>query len=139
MLGAAAPGAAEAPAPGFDPVYDLLTEHCGACHVRGQADGPWSLDTAPTSARFPECLTEASAQQLRCATYHQLVDAPGPGVPAWIRPADGGASEPYAQACDPAVSFHLGHSLPSALPAADCDLLLRWIEGGARRHPAAGP
>ncbi|MGE0625870.1 MAG: hypothetical protein AB7I04_19655 [Pseudomonadales bacterium] len=118
---------------GFDIIYELLSEHCGSCHVRGQADGPWSLDTPPSADAFPECLAEPADEQLRCSTYHQLVDAPGPGIPAWIRPADGAASEPYAQACDPEASFHIGHSLPAALEDDECAAFLGWIEAGAPR------
>ena len=120
---------------GFDAIYDLLAEHCGSCHVRGQADGPWSLDTPPAADFFPECLTEPAEERLRCTTYHQLVDAPGPSIPAWIRPADGAASEPYAQACDPALSFHIGHNLPTALADVDCATFLDWIVSGAPRAP----
>jgi len=134
LAGPAAVQAAGPVAPvGFDPVYDLLTEYCGGCHVQGQADGPWSLDTPPTAEHFPVCLGEPVSDRLRCATYHQLVDAPAPGIPAWIRPEDGPASEPYAQACDPEVSFHIGHSLPAPLDAGDCALFLDWIESGAQR------
>jgi hypothetical protein len=128
-------GAADGPstAARFDPVYDLLTAHCGACHVRGGADGPWSLDTPPRADRFPECLPENGEAALRCATFHELVDAPAPGIPPWIRPQEAAASEPYAQACDPVVSFHIGHSLPAKLPDRDCTLFLEWIEAGAPR------
>jgi len=132
------PVAADERAGGFDPIYDLLTEHCGACHVRGQADGPWSLNTPPAADYFPACLAEPVEAQLRCTTFHQLVDVPGPGIPAWIRPADGPESEPYAQACDPEVSFHIGHSLPAALADADCATFLSWIESGAPRAAPAG-
>lgn len=130
---AGAAGAAGATEGGFDAVYAMLQLHCGACHVQGEADGPWSLNTPPGLDRFPECLDEPGASALRCATYHQLVDSPGPGIPAWIRPEEATGSEPYTQACDPAVSFHIGHSLPAALPEADCAGLLRWIESGAPR------
>lgn len=119
--------------PGFDPVYDLLQAHCGECHIQGAADGPWSLDTPPRADRFPVCLEEASDAALRCATYHELVDAPGPDIPAWIRPGEARQSEPYAQACDPSVSFHIGHSLPAALPPEACAVFLNWIESGAGR------
>jgi len=117
----------------FLPVYELLRSHCGSCHVRGLADGPWSLNTPPAADRFPECLKEQAAAALRCATYHELVDPPGPGIPAWVRPDDAQGSEPYVQACDPEVSFHIGHSLPQKLADADCERLLRWIKAGASR------
>lgn len=116
--------------PGFEEIYDLLKTHCGACHVRGGADGPWSLDTPPDADRFPFCLQPAAAA-LRCATYHQLTDAPGPDIPAWVRPEEAAASDPYVQACVPGSSFHIGHALPEGIPAADCTRLLRWIETGA--------
>ncbi len=122
-----------AEAPGFAPVYSLLQTHCGACHVQGVADGPWSLNTPPSADRFPECLDEPDAAALQCATYHELVDPPGPGIPAWIRPEDGAASDPYAQACDAEVSFHIGHSLPEKMPDAGCAEFLSWIEAGAPR------
>lgn len=118
---------------GFDPIYELLEQRCGDCHVQGEADGPWSLNTPPSLDRFPECLTEPGTAALRCATWHELVDSPGPGIPAWIRPAEAAASEPYGQACVPEVSFHIGQALPDGLSAAECDAFLRWIESGARR------
>jgi mono/diheme cytochrome c family protein len=117
----------------FDAVYTVLSEHCGDCHVQGAADGPWSLNTPPRPDRFPECLEVPAEAQARCATYHQLVDEPVPGIPAWIRPEEAAQSEPYLQACDPDGSFHIGHSLPAALPAADCAGFLGWIEAGAHR------
>jgi hypothetical protein len=135
-LAAGLPGVASAAAneaSGFAPVYELLESHCGACHVQGEADGPWSLNTPPSADRFAQCLTEPEAAALRCATYHELVDPPGPGIPAWIRPEDPPSSEPYAQACDTEISFHIGHSLPQRLPDADCERFLRWIEAGAAR------
>lgn len=116
---------------GFAPVYELLGRHCGACHVRGVADGPWSLDTPPGADRFPVCLERPEAEQLGCATFHELVDAPGPGIPAWVQPGDPAASSPYLQACDPSVSFHIGHSLSAALPEPDCAAIRSWIEAGA--------
>lgn len=116
----------------FAGIYELLTEHCGACHVQGIADGPWSLDTPPAADRYPECLAQNEAERLVCSTWHQLVDAPGPGMSAWIRPQEPEASEPYAQACEPSGSFHIGHSLPEALPDEVCARFLSWIEGGAR-------
>lgn len=120
------------PAPAaFAPVYALLQTHCGACHVQGVADGPWSLNTPPSTERFPVCLDLPAAAALECATYHELVDSPGPGIPAWIRPAEAGASEPYVQACDPEASFHIGHSLPEKLSDEACGRFLRWIEAGA--------
>ena len=125
-----APGSAE---PGFAPIYALLQTHCGACHVQGVADGPWSLNTPPSTDRFPECLAEQQSAALQCATYHELVASPGPGIPAWVRPEDGSASEPYAQACDTELSFHIGHSLPQRLPDEDCARFLRRIEVGAPR------
>lgn len=115
----------------FEAIYRLLSTHCGDCHVQGAADGPWSLNTPPRADRFPECLDLADPEQLRCATWHELVDAPGPGIPAWIRPAEAAASEPYAEACDPAASFHIGHSLPEKLPDEECARFLSWIEAGA--------
>lgn len=115
----------------FVAVYDLLVTHCGACHVQGNADGPWSLDTPPTVERFPECLPLDPEQQLRCATYHQLVDIPAPGIPAWIRPEEATLSEPYVQACNSAVSFHIDHSLPESLSEQDCAGFRGWIEAGA--------
>lgn len=118
---------------GFAPVYALLQTHCGACHVRGGADGPWSLNTPPSTERFGECLAEPQDSALECATYHELVDSPGPGIPAWVRPEEAAASEPYAEACNPEVSFHIGHSLPQKVPDADCARFLHWIETGARR------
>jgi len=125
------PFSARADNAGFAPVYALLQHHCDACHVMGMADGPWSLNTPPTAERFPQCLAAPSLEQLQCATFHQLVDEPAPGIPAWIRPSEAAASEPYAQACDPVLSFHIGHSIPEPLPAADCSAFLRWIEAGA--------
>ena len=122
----------QAEAAGFDEIYAILSQHCGACHVQGAAEGPWSLDTPPGPDWFPVCLERPAADQARCATYHQLVDAPGPGIPPWIRPDDATGSEPYVQACEPAQSFHIGHSLPAALPASDCGRLLEWIVAGAR-------
>lgn len=122
---------AVSPSGQFLPVYALLSEHCGACHVQGVADGPWSLNTPPTLDRFPECLALSESDQLSCATYHQLVDEPAPGIPAWIRPREAASSEPYVQACDSTVSFHIGHSLPAALQDEDCAFLLHWIENGA--------
>ena len=119
--------------PTFNPVYDLLEQRCGECHVRGAADGPWSLNTPPSADRFPSCLTEPEAAALECATWHELVQSPGPGIPAWIRPDEATASEPYVQACIPNGSFHIGHSLPERLSTEECDLLLRWIEAGAAR------
>jgi hypothetical protein len=119
--------------PGFDGIYDLLRAHCGECHVQGGADGPWSLNTPPSVSRFPECLEESGEAALRCATYHQLVDAPAPEIPAWVRPAEARQSEPFAQACDPLVSFHIGHSLPAPMPEPACAAFLHWIESGARR------
>jgi hypothetical protein len=119
--------------PTFDPVYDLLEQRCGECHVRGEADGPWSLDTPPSTDRYPACLTEPEATALRCATWHELVQSPGPGIPAWVRPNEATASEPYVQACNPDRSFHIGHSLPAGLTTAECELLRRWIEAGAQR------
>jgi len=130
-LGPARAVIASAGAFGFSQVYMLLSEHCGACHVRGVADGPWSLDTPPTQQRYPECLEVEASEQLKCATYHQLVDPPVPGVPAWIRPTEAAVSEPYAQACDPDNSFHIGHSLPTSLAADQCSGFLGWIEAGA--------
>jgi mono/diheme cytochrome c family protein len=115
----------------FVAVYDLLVTHCGACHVQGIADGPWSLDTPPTSERFAQCLPLDPDEQLRCATYHQLVDIPAPGIPAWIRPEQAPLSEPYAQACDSTTSFHIGHSIPESLSDRDCAGFLGWIEAGA--------
>ena len=122
---------AEVAAGGFGPVYELLERHCGACHVQGGADGPWSLNTPPSDRRHPECLAASESTRLACATYHQLVDEPAPGIPAWIRPAEAAASEPYVQACVPEGSFHIGHSLPEPPAAEECALLLRWIEAGA--------
>jgi hypothetical protein len=124
---------AEVSVTGFDSIYAMLYSSCGDCHVQGLADGPWSLNTPPGPERFPECLAEAGERALLCAAYHQLVDAPAPGIPAWIRPAEAAQSEPYAQACDPAVSFHIGHSLPERLPDASCAMFLDWIESGAQR------
>ena len=118
-------------AAGFEPVYQFLERHCSACHIRGVADGPWSLNTPPSDRRYPGCLSYPEDAQLACATYRQLVEAPAPGVPAWIRPTDASASEPYAQACVPSVSFHLGHSLPQPPTAEECAQFLAWIEAGA--------
>jgi mono/diheme cytochrome c family protein len=115
----------------FNAVYDLLLTHCGECHVQGSADGPWSLDTPPSRDRYPECLDLTEAEQLRCATYHQLVDEPGAGIPAWIRPVEAAMSEPYVQACDSVASFHIGHSIPGRLPDQECVGFLGWIEAGA--------
>ena len=131
--GASYPAKADPSGPDFRLVYDILRQHCGACHVQGIADGPWSLNTAPSSDRFAQCLAEKGDAQLRCATYHELVDEPAAGIPAWIRPAEASLSEPYVQACDPSASFHIGHSLAAALPAEACTALLHWIESGAHR------
>lgn len=117
---------------GFSEIYQLLDHHCGDCHVQGIADGPWSLNTPPDDQRFPECLGSDEYTQLRCATYHQLVDAPGPGITAWIRPDNAPASEPYVEACDSTASFHIGQSLPEGLPEHSCAMLLAWIRDGAR-------
>lgn len=127
------PAVAGDAAAGFEPVYALLQTHCGECHVQGRADGPWSLDAPPSASFLSECLGAPPDERLRCTTFHQLVDAPAPGIPAWIRPADGAASEPYAQACDPAVSFHIGHSLAVPLTDGECRAFLGWIEAGAPR------
>ncbi len=118
---------------GFDPIYQLLETRCGECHVQGVADGPWSLNTPPGPDRYPDCLSEKGAAALRCATWHELVQPPGPGIPAWIRPEDAQGSEPYAQACVPEVSFHIGHSLPASLSESECSAFLQWIKAGARR------
>jgi mono/diheme cytochrome c family protein len=115
----------------FSGVYELLSTHCRACHVKGIADGPWSLDTPPRDDYFAECLDEEPSNQLRCTTWHQLVEVPAPDFPAWVQPADPEASAPYVQACNPADSFHIGHSMPEKLPDADCAALLGWIEAGA--------
>ena len=115
----------------FSEIYGLLTRHCGACHVQGVADGPWSLNRLPGADYFPQCLDRADDEARRiCVTYHQLVNEPGPGIPAWIRPGDA-ASEPYAQACDTSVSFHIGHSIPTVLAIDECDRFLAWIHSGA--------
>lgn len=118
---------------GFLDVYHILQRHCGACHVQGAADGPWSLNSPPSGERFPQCLSETGEARVQCATYYQLVEEPGPGIPAWIRPEEAALSEPYSQACDPELSFHIGHSLPGPLPAGECATLLDWIEAGASR------
>lgn len=120
-----------AASPGFEEIYELLTTHCGTCHVQGGADGPWSLNTPPAADRFPSCLTGPESMALRCATYHQLTEVPGPDIPAWIRPEEAAASEPYVQACVAGTSFHIGHALPQGVPAPDCARLLLWIETGA--------
>jgi hypothetical protein len=117
--------------PGFRPVYDALSRHCGNCHVVGGADGPWALDRTPTESSFPRCLSAPAGERERCATYHELVDPPGPGIPAWIDPAVPADSDLYEQACVPGVSFHLGNSLPAEPDETFCKLLLDWIDAGA--------
>ncbi|MEM8769554.1 MAG: hypothetical protein AAGE43_19115 [Pseudomonadota bacterium] len=118
-------------AAGFAPIYHFLERHCGDCHVQGVADGPWSLNTPPNERRYADCLNYPESAQLACANHRQLVEAPALGIPAWIRPTDAAASEPYAQACVPAVSFHIGHSLAEPPTLQECARFLRWIEAGA--------
>jgi len=117
--------------PGFAPVYDALSAQCGSCHVVGGADGPWALNRTPTATSYPECLSAPVPARERCATYHELVDPPGPGIPAWIDRAIPTDSDLYAQACVRGVSFHLGNSLPEGPDEAFCNLLLDWIDAGA--------
>lgn len=117
--------------PGFGPVYEALAGHCGNCHVVGGADGPWALNRTPTETSFPECLSAPAQARERCATYHELVDEPGPGIPAWVDTAVPSDSDLYGQACVQGVSFHLGNSLPAEPDEAFCKLLLDWIDAGA--------
>jgi hypothetical protein len=83
---------------------------------------------------YPACssLSDTKAQH-QCTTYEQLTQVPAEGIPAWIRPHEAQASEPYAQACDSQVSFHIGGSVPRKLADADCEKFLAWIRAGAQR------
>ena len=117
----------------FGPVYELLAANCGACHRVGGVS-TWVIDLPSSDEKYPGCarLDDDEAQH-RCTTYEQLTEAPGDGIPAWIRPHEAQASEPYAQACDVQVSFHIGGSVPEKLPDADCEQFLSWIRAGAKR------
>ena len=119
------------PDAGFSGIYGLLVEYCGDCHVQGQADGPWVVDAPADPDRFPDCVRLAAADQRRCTTWHQLVDSPGPDIPAWVSLQDPASSEPYVQACVQEGSFHIGHSIPGALSATECASILGWIQAGA--------
>lgn len=115
---------------GFAEVFVLLSAQCGECHVTGKADGPWSVDAAADPQRFPECAGLDLSQQARCTTFHQLIDPPGPGIPAWIDQQQGDDNPIYLQACNPSASFHLGHSLPAQPDLALCGSLQKWLDAG---------
>ena len=112
----------------FGPIFEILNTHCGRCHRRGGASS-WIVDTQPSANSYPACV--GVERQDQCTTYLQLVEMPGPGIPAWIRPEEAAASEPYVQACDAQGSYHVGVSLPETLPDAECRRFLDWIVGGA--------
>ena len=112
----------------FGAVYTILKNRCGHCHQVGGASS-WVTDMPPTEQRFPHC-TDAP-NPLMCSTHAQLTEAPGEEIPAWIRPHEAAMSEPYQQACNLSVSFHIGVSLPQVLPPEECSLFLDWITAGA--------
>jgi hypothetical protein len=115
----------------FKPVYQILKAHCGACHRQGGASS-WTIDAPASSERYAQCLIHDDQQAIeRCTTWHQLVDAPGPEIPAWVIAGQPGDSAPYVQACDPEQSYHLGVSLPKLLSPETCRIFAAWINQGA--------
>ena len=115
----------------FEPVYQILKNQCGQCHHTGGASS-WVVDLPPAADQYTACLEPADeAARHQCTTYRQLVEVPGPDIPAWIRPHEAAKSEPYVNACDAEASFHIGVSLPEKLPDSQCKTILEWIVSGA--------
>lgn len=116
----------------FAPVYQILRDQCGSCHHVGGASS-WVIDMSPTVYKYSACLAHVDLRsQHQCTTHQQLVEVPGPGIPAWIRPQQAAKSEPYVNACVTEESFHIGVSLPEKLPDAACRMILDWIIDGAK-------
>ena len=116
----------------FAPVYQILRNQCGNCHHMGGASS-WVIDMSPTTDKYSQCLAQANlAAQHQCTTHQQLVEVPGPDIPAWVRPQQAAKSEPYVNACVVEESFHIGVSLPEKLPDVSCRMILDWITAGAK-------
>jgi mono/diheme cytochrome c family protein len=115
----------------FAPVYDILVENCGQCHRVGGASS-WITDKPAAETNYAACLNLGDERaEHQCTTHGLLTEAPGPEIPAWVRPHQASSSEPYVQACDGDGSFHIGVSLPAKLSDDDCATFLGWIESGA--------
>lgn len=115
----------------FAPVYQILRNQCAGCHHVGGASS-WVVDMSPTADKYSGCLVHADLHSRhQCTTHQQLVEVPGPGIPAWVRPEQAASSEPYVNACVTEESFHIGVSLPEKLPDQACKMIFDWITRGA--------